>query len=358
MDTAPPSGRAEATLPCPDIAAGLAFYVDRLGFKLQTIFPADDPRWAVLEGHGLRLRLDRELKAAPVHLRLHCQNPGSLADTGRLEAPGAMIELLPLGQPLKLPPPAPTFQLARFDEDAAWVEGRAGMRYRDLIPDRQGGRFIASHISIPEGGPVPDYVHFHKARFQVIYCYKGWVRVVYEDQGEPFTMHPGDCALQPPEIRHRVLEASAGLEVIELGCPAEHETHVDHELALPNETIDRQRRFDGQRFVFHRAAGAPWVPCRLRGFMARYTGINEATDGLASVRALRPNGETPAASDAHQGEFLFFFVLAGSLRLTLDDASYVMREGDACTLPAGAPYSLTGCSPVLSLLEVALPGAL
>ena len=37
-----------------------------------------------------------------------------------------------------------------------WVIGRAGMHYRDLIPSRLGGSIIASHIRIPEGGPVPD----------------------------------------------------------------------------------------------------------------------------------------------------------------------------------------------------------
>ena len=44
---------------------------------------------------------------------------------------------------------------------AAWSTGRAGMLYRDLVPDRQGGRFIASHIRLADGGPVPDHVHFH-----------------------------------------------------------------------------------------------------------------------------------------------------------------------------------------------------
>ena len=38
-----------------------------------------------------------------------------------------------------------------------WVIGRAGMRYRDLIPGRLGGSIIASHIRIPDAGPVPDY---------------------------------------------------------------------------------------------------------------------------------------------------------------------------------------------------------
>ena len=84
------------------------------------------------------------------------------------------------------------------------------MLYRDLIPGRLGGRYIASLISIPEGGPVADWVHFHRVAFQMIYVRRGWVRVVYEDQGEPFVMREGDLVLQPPEIRHRVLESSPG----------------------------------------------------------------------------------------------------------------------------------------------------
>ena len=53
--------------------------------------------------------------------------------------------------------------------DAPPAAGRAGMVYRDLIPDRLGGAFIASHITIPEGGPVPDYVHHH----DISVCTKG-----------------------------------------------------------------------------------------------------------------------------------------------------------------------------------------
>ena len=130
------------------------------------------------------------------------------------------------------------------------------MQYRDLIPSRLGGRFIASHIRIPDGGPVPDYVHFHHIRFQMIYCKAGWARLVYEDQGEPFLFHAGDCVLQPPEIRHRVLEASDGLEVIEIGCPAVHETFADHAMTLPTPHLLPERDFGGQRFVRHVAAKA------------------------------------------------------------------------------------------------------
>jgi quercetin dioxygenase-like cupin family protein len=107
------------------------------------------------------------------------------------------------------------------------------MEYRDLIPGRLGGRVAASHIRLPEGGVVPDYVHYHKIGFQMIYCWRGKVKVVYEDFGDPFWLEPGDCVLQPPEIRHRVLENAAGTEVIELSSPAVHETWADHETDLP-----------------------------------------------------------------------------------------------------------------------------
>ncbi|HEY6461485.1 MAG TPA: hypothetical protein VIY73_15065, partial [Polyangiaceae bacterium] len=177
----------DAVLPCEDLDEALAFLTGRLGFRLDAIFPADAPRVAVVSGHGLRLRL----------------------------VCGAPLE--PSAEP---PPVQPSFVLTSAGDEASWVRGRAGMRYRDLVPDRRGGRFIASHIQLREGGPVPDYVHFHEVRFQVIYCRAGWVRVVYEDQGPPFVLDAGDCVLQPPRIRHRVLESSAGAEVIEVGSPA------------------------------------------------------------------------------------------------------------------------------------------
>ena len=61
--------------------------------------------------------------------------------------------------------------------------------------------------------------------------------MVYEDQGPPFLMRAGDGVLQPPHIRHRVLECSDGFEVIEIGAPTEHATLVDHDMALPTEQL-------------------------------------------------------------------------------------------------------------------------
>ena len=226
------------------------------------------------------------------------------------------------------------------------------MRYRDLMPDRQGGRYIASHIAIPDGGPVPDYVHYHAIQFQLIYCYKGWVRVVYEDQGEPFVMHAGDCVMQPPRIRHRVLEASPGLEVIELGMPAAHATHVDHDRALPTAQLDRDRDYDGQRFVRFVAASARFGDAPLAGFDACELGIAEATGGLASVSVLRAR-DPGRASYRHDAELWFHVVLQGEL--TVDD-EHRLAAADAFVIPAGRPFAWSAASADLELLQVALPG--
>ena len=149
--------------------------------------------------------------------------------------------------------------------DDGFGAGRAGMAYRDLLPDRWGGRFIASHIRIPGGGAVADVVHFHRIRFQMIFCARGWVDLVYEDQGPPFRLEAGDCVVQPPEIRHRVLQASVGLEVIEIGCPAVHDTFVEHSIELPTAVAVPDRSFGGQHFVRDVAAGADWSPWLIDG---------------------------------------------------------------------------------------------
>lgn len=352
---------AQVVLPCDDLDETLAYFTDRLGFRVEAIFPADDPMVAVIAAHGVRLRLERGRSGAPGVLRLLCSDPAALTGGDSvLTAPnGTRIELEPAEPPIVLPPLQASFTLSRMTDDAQWKLGRAGMRYRDLVPDRQGGRFIASHICILDGGPVPDYVHFHKVRFQMIYCRKGWVRVVYEDQGPPFVLAAGDCVLQPPQIRHRVLDSSPGVEVIEIGCPAEHETHADPELALPTAALRPDRDFGGQRFVRHEAAQATWRPWRLDGYECRDSGIGAATRGLAGARTVRPRSSMPPVTCSHDAEFLFLFVLDGGVTLqTEGHGPERLAAGDSVVVPAGMRHSLADPSTELELLEVTLPAAI
>lgn len=336
---------AETDLPCRDVQETAAFFRDELGFRLHTIYPAEDPAVAVIAGHGLRLRLVRGLDAPPGVVRLlgaETRPPITAPNGTRVEF--AEIDPwpeVPANRPSLTYTPPP-------DGDAGWGTGRAGMQYRDLIPDRWGGRFIASHIRIPNGGPVPDYVHFHKVRFQMIFCAAGWVRLVYEDQGEPFVMKAGECVLQPPEIRHRVLEASDGLEVVEIGCPAEHPTHLDHVLPLPTDTQRPERVFNGQRFVFHSLDDAVWDAWTLSGARARDLGIRAATDGLATVRVVEAQAAiagklTPAE------EFHLLFALSGSATI----AGFPLSRGASIALPPGLPVEVSA-EPGFETLEVML----
>lgn len=327
---------AELELACDDLAQALRGFGE-LGFRVAMIMPADDPRLAVITGHGLRLRLVEGAGARGV-VRLVCRDPDAIPAALR-SLGGIRIEPVAEHAAPVIPPNQPALAIVR-DQPSAWRPGRADMQYRDLIPQRHGGRFIASHIRIPRGGPVPDYVHWHAIRFQMIYCYRGWVRLVYEDQGDPFVMHAGDCVIQPPRIRHRVLEASDGLEVIEVSCPAVHETHADPQLALPSGSHPA-RGFDGQHFTLHRAPD-PYV--------ARDLGIAAASAGVASARVITRG----RAAAAHDAELLFGFVLRGALTLTCGGAATALGATDAFAIPAGERFALDA-GPELAWLEVALP---
>jgi quercetin dioxygenase-like cupin family protein len=165
----------------------------------------------------------------------------------QLSKNGEIVRLVTSGESTPLTPPSP-------ENQNNWTLGRAGMMYRDMMPDRMDGRMAVSHIRLTEGGPVPDYVHYHKIEFQMIRCIAGRIKVVYEDQGAPFWLEPGDWVIQPPEIRHRVLECEAGSEVIEISVPAEHETWAEHEMTLPTAEYRPDRNFGGQRFVHYMAS--------------------------------------------------------------------------------------------------------
>ena len=346
---------AAMVLPCAALDETLAFFTTMLGFRVEAIFPADSPAVAVISGHGLRLRLDRMARGDPGSLRLSCNARDLPAEGAReLTAPnGTRIELADGDPPVIVPPLLPGLVVTRTAGDAVWQAGRAGLYYRDLIADRLGGRFIASHIRLSAGGPVPDYVHFHKLRFQMIYCSKGWVKVVYEDQGAPFVMRAGDCVLQPPRIRHRVLASSPGAEVVEIACPAAHETLADAAMPLPNARRDSAREFSGQRFVRHVAARARWR--RTGGFEQRDLGIAHATRGLAAARVVRVRGVPGRVTARHDAEFHFMCVTAGGMTLVCE-GEHRLAPGDCCVVPAGMRYAIAAFTQDLEVLEVLLPG--
>lgn len=349
---------AEFRVPTKELRDDIPFYTKVLGMRMDMIYPADDPSTAVFSGHGLRVRIEKNAPEAPGTLRILTENPDGFANGQRsLVAPnGTRIEIEERNPPLVMPETVHSFVVRQLKDQAPWIIGRAGMHYRDLVPDRLGGSIIASHIRIPDGGPVPDMVHFHKVGFQLIFCIHGWVDVVYEDQGDKLRLTAGDCFIQPPEIRHRVLEASDNVQVIEIGVPAEHITEIDHEMQLPTPHLRPEREWQGQRFVYNQAKGAEWFPFRLPGYVCRDTTIGENTKGVAGVQVVR-RGQGDPVWATHDADIHFTFVMSGAVTLEGERRDpFRLEQGDAFVIPPGMRTRLAEPSNDLELLEVALPG--
>jgi mannose-6-phosphate isomerase-like protein (cupin superfamily) len=317
-------------------------FLERLGFRLEEIAPADDPAEALMTGQGLLLKLDRAYRG---ETELVLPAGGTLAP-GRYVGPAGLVVEVTSPKAISASPAAPAFVHTRFAE-TPFHPGRAGLLYRDLLPSRLGGRWVASHIRAGAGGPVKDHVHHHQVRLQLIYCLSGEAELVYQDQGPPFAFRAGDLVLQPPGLRHQVLSASEGFEVVEVASPAWHPTSIDHDLVLPSPDPAPERLRSGQRFL-HAVADRCRPELLAPGVEARDLGLHAASGGIATARELHFRGAgTAELRDADDLRFLFVSEGSGSI----EGAARVDIEAyDAVALPRG-PFLLTG-SPGLRVLEV------
>ena len=294
------------TLDVLDLSEAISDYRSK-GWNVQTIRPADDPYEATV------------------------QSPDG--DTIRLRRTPIVV--------------------SRAEDSDAGHTGRASMTYRDLIPGRWDGRFIASHIAVPNGGDIPDDVHYHDVTFQFLAVRTGWVDVLYEGQGETIRMNPGDIVLQPPGIRHRVLATSPGFDIIEIGCPADHLTNFDHEMALPN-GVYGDYAWGGQQFVFSTPGdfSEGWDH---PGFSSDDSGIGAATNGIVEVRRVR-TAQQSHVYESKPFEFRFIFVMDGDIDVTVTDgAVYHLTSGDSIALPPAAQATIAQGSHEATLLDVLVP---
>jgi quercetin dioxygenase-like cupin family protein len=348
-------GQGLIVLPSKDLLEDIKFFT-KFGFHQEQIFPADNPAVSVLSGYGMKLQIDKRADIPPPTIHILTENSGKLEEklsSGNTAPNGTTVKIFPKSTGITIPRPVQKLEITHLDKGYSWVVGRAGMLYRDLVPSRLSGALIASHIHIPNDGPVPDMVHYHSVLFQLIYCYKGWVKVVYEDQGEPIILHPGDFVIQPPEIRHRVLESGEGLQVIEIGVPAQHMTSFDQHTQLPTIAYRPEREFQDQVFCHHQAGNAVW---KLKnGFNICNTGVCEATKGVASVTIAKPTDSSEVHS-IHDCDIYFTFVLKGRTELNVkDNGSYILSEGDAFVVPCNMVFVFSNYSKDLELLQISLP---
>lgn len=97
--------------------------------------------------------------------------------------------------------------------------------YRDLGVAEATAGLCQAHVirMIP---PCTDEVrerHVHAVELQLVYVLKGWMKNEFEGHGEQM-MSAGSCWIQPPGIKHTVLDYSADLEVLEIIVPADFKT--------------------------------------------------------------------------------------------------------------------------------------
>ena len=141
-----PTDSAEVVVPCIELDPTLSFFTSELGFRIEMITPADNPNTAIIGGYGVRLCLRVGGSGKDVSLRLH----SATRSPQLLQAPnGTQVEIISATSQVILPPLQEALVISEFSSDASWTVGRAGMRYRDLVPSCLGGRVIASHIHIP-----------------------------------------------------------------------------------------------------------------------------------------------------------------------------------------------------------------
>mgnify|MGYP005665009361 FL=1 len=116
--------------------------------------------------------------------------------------------------------------------NAKYQDGlRNFLEYRDLgISDASNGDYKAHILRVKDNFKGDQEMHttgFHKhmVDFQMYYVLNGWVKFVYEGEGE-LTFKKGDCVMAPAAIKHNEISCSDNFEALEILSPVKHETVI------------------------------------------------------------------------------------------------------------------------------------
>jgi hypothetical protein len=119
-----------------------------------------------------------------------------------------------------------TFVATHHRPDAFEQGLRRYAQYRDLGIAGATSGMVRAHVikMVPPCDPAEvSKRHFHEVEFQMVYVLKGWIKGEYEGAGV-VTMREGSCWLQPPKIKHSVLDYSDDCELLEIIMPADFAT--------------------------------------------------------------------------------------------------------------------------------------
>ncbi len=111
--------------------------------------------------------------------------------------------------------------------DGSFESGlRRYAQYRDLGFAAATDGLAQAHVIrfVPPCRPEEvSKLHIHDVEFQMVYVLNGWIKSEFEGHGA-VTMEKGSSWIQPPKIKHKVLDYSDDCEVLEIILPAQFET--------------------------------------------------------------------------------------------------------------------------------------
>src|ERR1700675_2356996 len=129
--------------------------------------------------------------------------------------------------PAKRARPKQRIAISHHREEDFKADGlRTYAKYRDLgIADASHGPAQAHVIRLvgPCNPAEVSKLHYHDVEFQMVYVLKGWVKTYMEGQGETL-MKQGSCWIQPPRVKHMLMDYSDDVELLEVILPAEFRT--------------------------------------------------------------------------------------------------------------------------------------
>jgi hypothetical protein len=122
--------------------------------------------------------------------------------------------------------PKQKFNVSHFRAEDFKTDGlRSYAKYRDLGMSKATNGLLQAHVIrlLPPCDPkVVSKRHYHDVDLQMIYVLKGWIKGEYD--GQVVSMREGAAWLQPPRIKHTVLDYSDDCELLEIIVPADFKT--------------------------------------------------------------------------------------------------------------------------------------
>jgi hypothetical protein len=128
-------------------------------------------------------------------------------------------------KPAKQRPPQ-RFTVSHLNEGSFETGLRRYAQYRDLGIAAATGGLAQAHVVrfVPPCRPEEvSKLHYHDVEFQMVYVLNGWIKSEFENLGA-IKMEKGSSWIQPPKIKHKVLDYSDDCEVLEIILPAQFDT--------------------------------------------------------------------------------------------------------------------------------------